>query len=94
MELYLVFNSVLIFLVVCVLFFIFRFVFNIKALNKKGAQQLKALEAKLKNENKKLKMNTEKVLIIDELNQTLFSSILKISRDFILLQKLIFDKKP
>ena len=88
------FNSVLIFLVVGVLFFIFRFVFNIKVLNKKGAQQLKALEAKLKKENKKLLVNNEKILLLDDLNQTLFSSILKISRDFILLQKLIFDKKP
>lgn len=93
MALYLVFNLVLIFLVVGGLFFIFRSIFKIQTLNNEASKQFMDLEAKLKKENKKLLLNNKKVLLLDDLNQRLITSILKISRDLILLQKLIFDKK-
>lgn len=93
MEFNLLFNSILILLIVVLILFIIKSFLNIIYINKVGKKNLVLLENEYKIEAAKLKINNQKILLLDRFYNTLFNRLFKITHDFILIQKLIFNKQ-
>jgi flagellar biosynthesis/type III secretory pathway M-ring protein FliF/YscJ len=79
-------------LVFILMFFVVKTVFQNMILKKAMIESSFSLEEKLIKEQVKLANNKEKLLLVEALHETLFDSLFKITRDIILMQKLIFEK--
>lgn len=49
------------------------------------------LQKNIFDENLKLQTTKEKLLLVEDLNKTIFSRLFKVTRDIIVMQKLIFE---
>lgn len=66
--------------------------FNTVVINKKGKLKHLKLRRDLSIEEEKGELNAQNILLVDNLNKSLFSRLFKIARKFILLQKCMFSK--
>ena len=82
---------VLFLLVSLLLMCIAKTIFHTKLLKKSINKNYRVLQENLFYENYKLEKNCEKLQLVEDLHKTLFNSLFKITRDTILMQKLIFE---
>lgn len=85
-----VINMLIYFLLAVLICFIIKIWCNTLFLKKRAYIRYLALKENIQKEERKYDVYTEKVLLIDELHNTLFNRLLQITKDFILIQKLIF----
>ncbi|GAA4893003.1 hypothetical protein GCM10023311_16820 [Flaviramulus aquimarinus] len=87
------FFSILIYLLLAVLLaFIVKAYWDTQAIKENAFRNHLLLEEQLVLENNKSKMNIEKLYLSDNLQKSVFKRLFKITKDILLLQKLIFDK--
>ena len=60
-------------------------------LKKAANHSIIILKENIKHEHLKLQNNNDKVLLVEDLHKSLFNRLFKITRDIILMQKLIFE---
>lgn len=92
MDAQLIFNMVIYFLVIVLVLFIFNVCFNTICLNKMAENNYLSLRENIQKEEQKHQFYTDQLLLIDELNKSLYSRICQIAKDFILMQKFIFGR--
>lgn len=78
-------------LVLVVVFCIIKVVFYLISEKKMNSKICFQLQKNIIQAQSKLQTNHEKVQILEELHTTLFNRYFKITRDIILMQKLIFE---
>ncbi|WP_372753563.1 hypothetical protein [Mariniflexile sp.] len=87
-----VITSGIVVLIVVLVFVIIKTIFQNIFLNKIANKSYAQLREKIAQEQLKLQINNERILLVEELHITIFNRVFKIARDIILVQKLIFDK--
>lgn len=78
-------------LVFILMLFIIKTIFKTLHLKYVATKNYLVLEENFQLEYKKLEYNNHKVQLLEDLHQTLFNRLFKITRDIILMQKLIFE---
>lgn len=73
--------------------FIIKVYKNTHIIKEKGSQKHMLLEKQYVLEKSKSGMNTEQLKLVDNLHQSLFNRLFIITKEILLLQKLIFDKQ-
>lgn len=68
-----------------------KMVVNNLTLNKLADRDYKILSDNLKIEMESFEKNSQKIIVIEDLNETLFKRLFKITKELLFLQKLIFD---
>ncbi len=88
-------NTILIYtiylLALALFILVIALLFNINFIKQKSTEAHIALEQNLALEIGKMNINKEKLSLAEDLNKTLINRFFKITRDIVLLQKLIFD---
>ena len=85
--------TIVIFLLVSILvFFSIKVYIDTLVVEKKGNFEYLKLKDAFTIETKRNQINQQKISLVDELNESLFSRLFKIAKDLLSLQKLIFDK--
>jgi hypothetical protein len=92
METHIVFTSAIYLLVFILSFFSIKTCLEIASFGKMAQKRNLTFEENIKDEKEKLGVFNEQVLLIDSLNASLFDRLFQICKDFILLQKFIFEK--
>lgn len=68
-----------------------RIIANYLILNKSGKTNYEVLKDNLKNEIETFEKNSQKTVLIDALNETLFNRLFQITRELLLFQKMILN---
>jgi hypothetical protein len=92
MDAHLVFNMVICFLVIVLVLSLFKVCLDTMCLNKLAQNSYLSLRENIQKEEQKQRFYSDQLLLIDELNKSLYNRIFQISKDFILMQKVIFGK--
>lgn len=92
MESYLIFSIGLILLIGIVIIYSLKSVFDTSVLIKNQQQRLTVLKSRYKEEKLKSLLNNERMILMNDLNKTLFGNVLKITRELLLVQKIMFNK--
>lgn len=92
METHIVFTSAIYSFVFILSFFSIKTCLAIASFGKMAQNRILNFEERIKDEKEKLGVFNDKVLLIDSLNASLFNRLFQITKDFILLQKIIFEK--
>lgn len=79
--------------VLVLMIYVVKTIYDTSHLKKTINNNFIVLQKKILHENAKLEKNREKLLLVEDLHQTLFNRLFKITRDIILLQKLIFETR-
>ncbi|WP_338357294.1 hypothetical protein [Yeosuana marina] len=66
-------------------------VINNMTFNKLSDRNYRILSDNLKFEMESFQKNSQKIIVIDDLNETLFKRLFTITKELLFLQKLIFD---
>ena len=72
--------------------FIIKVYIDTIGINKKGELEYLKLVNHFTLENEKLQISNQKIILVEDLNKSLFNRIFKIAKDLLSLQKLIFEK--
>jgi len=92
MELNLIFSVVVYSLVFLLLFCIIKVILDTKRLNNKEKNNCLNLQKALQISNRESEIINNKILLVEGLYKMLFNRVFKITREIVLLQKLIFEK--
>ena len=91
MELNLFFNWFIIVLVGVLIFFNIKTYIETLQSTKKSKQTYSKLVNDFVNEEKKHEINSQNLILLDELHNDLFNRLFKITRDILLTQKIIWN---
>ncbi len=78
-------------LIVVLILISVKMVVNNLNLNKLADIYYENLSKKLKAERKLFEKNSQKIILIDDLNEALFKRLFKITKELLFVQKLIFN---
>ncbi|ALJ06085.1 hypothetical protein APS56_13505 [Pseudalgibacter alginicilyticus] len=92
MDMQFIFSGVIYLLILILSFFIARISFNILQLNNMVEKRCVSLKREIYEEAQKHQFYANQILLIEDLNESLFNRVFQITKDFILMQKLIFGK--
>ena len=91
MELNLFFNWFIIVLIGVLGFFNIKTYIDTIRSTKKSKQTYSKLVSDFVNEEKKHEINSQNLILLDELHNDLFNRLFKITRDILLMQKMIWN---
>lgn len=91
MEFNLFFNWFILTLIGVFGFFNIKTYTEIRRINKIAKQKYSRLESDFAYEEKKHEINSQKIILLDELSKNLFNRLFKITRDILLMQKIIIN---
>jgi hypothetical protein len=89
MELNLFFNCFIIILIGVLIFFNIKTYIDTIQSTKKSKQSYSKLVSDFMSEEKKHEINSRSLILLDELHNNLFERLFKITRDILLMQKII-----
>ena len=87
------FGILIYFLLVVLLAFVVKAYLDTQLIKENKNRNYLVLQEQLLIEKEKCNVNTEKLRLADNLQNSLFTRLFKITKEIILLQKLIFDKQ-
>lgn len=92
MEFNLLFIGFLYLLIIVLVMFSIIIYKNTRSLNKSIKQEHTYLMQNLKIEKVILENNNQKIILVDHFNETFFNRLFQITKELLLLQKIIFKK--